>query len=165
MLQSLGVPLRHIDKTSTQALERAIHATLHGKTLEIAINCKGGDVIEGLKMMKFISESGITINGTVCGEAGSMAAVILQCMNVRRMTQGSFLHYHYGSWRISFLAYYDREIAERNHKKAVEYQQALILPIMKRTGMTEEGVHELLREDKRLTATEALSRNLIDEIT
>ena len=159
------VPLRHIDSETTQALERAIcSAHSHHKSVEIVITSKGGDVDEGLRVVKLIGKSPVIVNATVVCQAGSMAAVILQCANIRRMEHSATLHYHYGSWRVSFLAYFDAEMAERNRRKAVAYQSALILPIVTRTGMTEKEVHALLREDRKLSAPEALARGLIDEI-
>lgn len=159
------VPLRHIDSATTLALEQAIcSAHNHNKSVEIVISSKGGDVDEGLRVVKLIVNSPVMVNAIVVGQAGSMAAVILQCASIRRMELSATLHYHYGSWRVSFLAYFDAEMAERNRKKAVAYQHALILPIVARTGMTEKEVHALLREDRKLSAEEALARGLIDEI-
>jgi ATP-dependent protease ClpP protease subunit len=104
------------------------------------------------------------MNATVIGEACSAAAVILQCAHIRRMTRKATLHYHYGSWRISFMVYFDEKLARLNRQQAIEYQEALILPITTRTGMSNSDVHKLLREDRRLSAQEALERGLIDEI-
>jgi ATP-dependent protease ClpP protease subunit len=62
------------------------------------------------------------------------------------------------------MVYFDEKLAQLNRQQAIEYQEALILPIATRTGMSNSDVHVLLREDRRLSAQEALDRGLIDEI-
>lgn len=157
--------IKKIDDETALELEKVLASLAQKKqSCELEVSCKGGDVILGLKMMKLIKESPVTVNATVVGEAGSTAAVILQCCKIRRILEDATLHYHYGSWRVSWLIYYDKDLAERNRLKGMEYQQALIEPIALKAGISDEEVHQLLLEDRKLNAQEALNRRLVDEI-
>jgi ATP-dependent protease ClpP protease subunit len=160
-----GIPLKQIDGATTFMLDRAVRmAHSKKKQLEILISSKGGDVDEGLKMIEVIKKSPVDVSATVIGEAGSIAAVILQYAKVRRMRADATLHYHFGSWRVSFMIYFDEKLAEANREKGVGLQMKLIAPIMERARMTREQALALLREDRKLSAKEALQRGLIDEI-
>lgn len=158
--------LRHINSGATHELERILHSLEAEKklTCELEINCAGGDIVEGIKMMRIIQKSPVHVCATVVNEAGSTAAVILQCCDTRRMMSDATLHYHYGSWRVSFMVYYDKKLLERNRQRAMDYQEQLIAPIIKRSGMSKKRIHELLRADKKIGAEESLSFRLVDEI-
>lgn len=149
-----------------QLVEKALSSSLflNQEFCEMEINSNGGDVVHGLHIVDIINKHPAHLRATVEKEAGSMAAIILQCAEVRRMRRTATLHYHYGSWRISFLVYFDKALAASNRKKAREYQKALIEPIVKRVGISEKEVHSLLRQDRRIGAEEALTLGLIDEI-
>ena len=158
--------IRHMDSATVDELTQVLNSPeiLTRGFCELDIDSVGGDVKNGLKMIELIKGSRAPVNATVSGRAASMAAVILQCCAVRRMRSTATLHYHYGSWRISFLVYFDAEMAALNRTNAVKYQQSLIEPITARTGMSEDSVHSLLREDRKLSATECFERGLIDEL-
>ena len=166
MSQTYDASLRHINNSTTRELEEVLHSLEIQKktTFELEINCAGGDIIEGIKMMRIIEKSPLHVRATVVNEAGSTAAVILQCCDTRRMMGNATLHYHYGSWRVSFMVYYDKKLLERNRQRAMQYQGQLITPIIRRSGMSKKRVHELLRADKKISAEESLSLSLIDEI-
>jgi ATP-dependent protease ClpP protease subunit len=163
---SYEMELRHIDRDSVEALRGA---TLSPQALkkgicDILIESKGGDPNIGFLMMEIIRRSPIPVHATVDKEAGSTAAVILQSCHRRIMHKNAHLRYHYASWRVSFIIYFDEEIAEKNRKKGIDLQHRLILPIMERTGMNEALVHKILREDRPIGAQEALELKLVDEI-
>lgn len=166
MPSRFDVSIRHIDQATLSTLEQSLSSCQSRckDACEIEITSKGGDVDVGLRMIRLIRDSQVSVNATVVGEAGSTAAVILQCCKIRRMTKTATLQYHYGSWRVSFLIYFDDEIAERNRVNGVRYQNALIEPIVARTGMSAENAHKLLREARELGSQEALDLGLIDEI-
>lgn len=158
--------LRHIDRDSVEILRRATHSprALKKGACDILIESKGGDPNIGFLMMEVIQHSPVPVLATVEKEAGSTAAVILQTCHRRTMRQNAHLRYHYASWRVSFIIYFDEEIAAKNREKALELQHRLILPIMERSGMNEASVHRILREDKPIGAQEALELKLVDEI-
>lgn len=160
-----GIPLKQIDSATTFMLDRAVRmAHSKKKQLEILISSRGGDVDEGLRMIEVIKKSNLDVYATVVGEAGSIAAVILQHAKVRRMRSDATLHYHFGSWRVSFMIYFDEKLARANRERGIELQMKLIAPIMERAKMTKQQALDLLKEDRKLTAQEALARGLIDEI-
>jgi ATP-dependent protease ClpP protease subunit len=166
VVSRFDVSIRQIDQATLSALEQSIdscHATCKD-ACEVKITSKGGDVDVGLRMIRLIKESPVSVNATVVGAAGSTAAVVLQCCKIRRMTKSATLQYHYGSWRVSFLVYFDDEIAERNRVNGTRYQNALIEPIVARTGMSAKNADKLLREARDLGSQEALDLGLIDEI-
>lgn len=156
--------LRQIDVATVKRIEELAEKDFAGESITLLINCKGGDVYAGLKIIKAISRSKTPFIGHVKKEAGSMAAVILQACHERVMESDASLHYHYGSWRVSFLIYFDQKMMKRNTKKAIELQELLIMPIVRRTGMKKRDVHKLLAEDKKFSAEACLQRGLIDRI-
>ena len=157
--------LRQIDHAAVKSLGKAIRAAAKkGAILELMIDCKGGSIDEGFKIIELIEDSPVRIEGRVTKEAGSMAAVILQVCHYRVMDTEATLHYHYGSWRVSFLIYFDEKMMQANKEKAIALQGQLVSKMTKKSGITEEEAHDLLRQDKLMTAVDALERNLIDEI-
>ena len=134
---TFDLSIRHLDSAAAEELTHVLSspAVLTRGSCEMEIDSSVGDVNKGLKLIDIIKGSAVPVNATVSGKAGSMAAVILQCCAVRRMSSTATLHYHYGSWRISFLVYFDAEMAVLNRKNGMKYQQALIDPIISRTGM------------------------------
>lgn len=166
MLPPYDFSIHQIDRATTDTLKEGLNViALKGRdTCELEITCRDGEVIDGLKMIQVIKDGPVVANGTMVGDTGSMAAVILQCCRKRRMMSNATLHCHYGHWRVSFLAYFDNAMAARNRQAGIAHQQALIEPISKRLGISDEEVHKLLREDKQMDAEEALARGLIDRI-
>ena len=166
MPPSFDVSIRNFERATAKNLERVLQlrALQRETSCELEITSKGGDVNHGLRMIQFIRDSPLAVNATVVTEAGSMAAVILQCCKIRRIMSNATLHYHYASWRISLMVYFDAELAERNRLSGIKLQNDLIEPIKKRLKITEEDVHKLLREDRKMNAQEALARGHIDEI-
>ncbi len=158
--------LRHIDRDSVEMLRKATHSprALEQGVCNILIESKGGDPNIGFLMMEVIRNSPVPVLATVEKEAGSTAAVILQACHRRIMHKNAHLRYHYASWRVSFIIYFDEEIAEKNRKKGIELQNRLILPVRERTGMSEALIHQILREDRPIGAQEALELKLVDEI-
>ena len=157
--------LRQVDHAAVRSLEKAIrNAEKRGEGLTLLIDCKGGSIDEGFQIIELIKASPVRIEGLVTGEAGSMAAVILEACHYRAMKTTSTLHFHYGSWRVSFLIYYDEARMEANRKSAIAKQSRMSAIIMQKSGMTEAEVHNLLRQDKHMPPDDALEHNLIDEI-
>ena len=132
--------------------------------MSFVISCRGGDVNCGFEIIEAIESSPVTVSGIVRREAGSAAAIILQACHDRVMENGSTLHYHYASWRVSLLIYFDKQLMKRNRQSGIAMQERLIEPIVKRTGMTRQDVHKLLLEDRHIGAQEALDRGLVDRI-
>ncbi len=157
--------LRQIDHVAVKLLEKAIcSAEKKCVELELLINCKGGSIDEGFRIIELIEASPIRIKGQVTKEAASMAAVILQACHYRMMDVGATLHYHYGSWRVSFLIYFDEEVMRANKERATALQRRLIAQIIKKSSMTKKEAHDLLRQDRLMSGEEALERRLIDEL-
>ena len=157
--------LRQIDHAAVRNLGKAIDAAAKMHTgLVLQIDCNGGSIDEGFKVIELIEQSPIRIHGRVTKEAGSMAAVILQACHYRVMDMGTSLHYHYGSWRVSFLIYFDEQLMLANKERAITLQRRLIAKMIAKSGMSEKEAHDLLRQDKLMSSEEALVRKLIDEI-
>ena len=158
--------LQDIDHETVERLRETIaKAEASESEITLLINSNGGDIKEGLKIVELITHSHALIKGQVIGKAVSMAAVILQACHERSMNETAYLRYHYGSWRVSFRMYFEPEMLQRNIESGIKLQERLILPIAKKTGMSIKRIHDLFREDKRLSAQEALHLGLVDDIT
>lgn len=129
------------------------------KELTLEIASEGGNSLPARKIFDLISNSPIKITGVVKPFAYSSAAVILQACHVRQAIRTATLLYHHlrkGSFCLS------------NYKlmtqKIVEEEIAFNKFIANRTKMSYKAFKLLNGHDIVLTAEQALSLGLIDEI-
>lgn len=158
--------LTSIDEKAVKELNTLIKAAQSegdGIDFEI-IRVNGGSTDIGLEIVKLLENSPVLITGIVREKACSIAAIILQACDKRKMHEAAYLQYHYAHWRVSLLTYFDEAMMERNKQSGIELHRRLSRPVIKKTGMSTEKAHELFRTDRPIYAKEALELGLIDEI-
>lgn len=160
--------LTHINKAvkTVSHLRTLIElAQLKNEGIELRIiAADGGSTDVGLAIVHLIETSPVPITGIVVEKACSMAAIILQACHTRKIHKNAYLDYHYGSWRVSLLTYFDEELMKRNTEAGMKIQRELFQPVINRTNMSVEQIHELFTLERPVYAEEALARGLIDEI-
>lgn len=85
-----------VDADMVQVVSSSLHE-FRGKSVHFHLNSEGGDEDSGLAICDLIRLHTGRVIMTVEGTAQSMAAVILQSADVRRITRNSFLMIHQGS--------------------------------------------------------------------
>lgn len=135
-------------------------------SIRLVLNSDGGEVNQGLALMDCIASIPTTITIDVVGEACSMAAIILQAGDIRRVSVNSRIMIHVGS-----------ESYDENHaaiiRRWAKYQakedkictDKLLTRIReKHPKFTRHRLNRLMDFDTILTATEAIEMGLADAI-
>lgn len=136
------------------------------KPLHIYLSSGGGEETDGLAIYDLLSSWKGQVTMTVLGSAESMAAVILQAADVRRITSSSYLMIHQGD-----------TYPPDGHKKNIEaflklsreqdnICDSIVIKRMqeKHPGYSWSKFREETDFDTYLTAKQALDLGLVDEI-
>lgn len=128
-------------------------------SVSLYINSGGGGVDPGLDLYDLLKRSRKKMIGIVEGRCSSMAAIVLQGCETRKAYHDAYILIH----DISFdrdVAASDKELAERKRKR----QERVYAILSERTGRSVEEIREKCKENKKMSAQEALRFGLIDEI-
>lgn len=141
--------------------------------IKILIDSGGGRIIPTLYLFDAIKMSTAKIIGIVNGICNSAALTLLQACHKRFSTPHStFLLHFVRNSDFEYRADYDDARLEKAISFAIkmtrELQEKTESIIGKRSGMSAEAIRKRMEEsenfDTRITAQEALSLNLIDEV-
>ena len=131
-------------------------------TINMRVNCGGGDVYKGLAIFNAIQNSKAHINGFVDGIAASMGAVVIAACKTVQMSQYS----RYMTHRVS--GYMGGNADDmRNFADQLEQLEITIATIIsKRTGLTVDEAKSkyITNQDRWIGADQALTEKLIDGI-
>jgi ATP-dependent protease ClpP protease subunit len=142
-----------------------VHLNLYEEyPIEITLNSAGGDLYAGESMMgaiQSIQSCGREVNISVQGLAASMASIVLQVGDIRRIGSNSVLMIHEVSTnsrgKLSSQAE-DLEASKRLQDKVFGYYSL-------RTAQPVEYYHQkLTKKDLYMLAEDALAEGLVDEI-
>lgn len=131
--------------------------------IKLIIDCGGGSAAAGLNMYDMVVFSNAPVVGIVYGQASSMASVILQACKKRYALPHAGVCIHYLKTYEIPLNDLDED-PEKALKSVRERQKSVNDIYHKRTGKSLEEIKIALKEDKLLSAKEALEFGLIDEI-
>ncbi len=131
--------------------------------ISLYIDSGGGSAAAGLNMYDMVKHSKALVIGTVYRKASSMASVILQACDMRlAMRNADFLIHNLRIGEIS-LDKLDED-PEEALKQARGRQRSIDMIYLLRTKRTIKEVHSKLKENKVMSAEEALAFGLIDKI-
>lgn len=131
--------------------------------IKLVIDCTGGIVTAGLDMFDMIMFSNAPVAGIVYSRADSMASVILQACDKRYALPHARMLIHYLKTNEIPLNELDEE-PEKALRSAKERQNSINEIYQKATGRSIEEIKSKMKENKSMTAMEALDFGLIDEI-
>jgi ATP-dependent Clp protease protease subunit len=132
----------------------------------IVLSCEGGDVMHGLAIYDRIKASKCHITIVVRGECSSMTTIILQAGDTRHAHSNSLFMYHDGTVSYSAQHKLSKKAWERVHDIQDDTCSKILFDKLsaKDPKLTMKKFKESQVTDVVLTAQEALSKGLIDEI-
>ena len=147
-------------ETSAKYFAEKLSEIPKGNEIELHINSNGGSVKEGVAIYNLLKQCTNHKTGIVDGVAHSVAFLILQSCDVRKMCLGTTALVHemwmYCAGNASQLRKYADDLddmMESNRKVFLE-----------RANITEDELIEIMKNETYLTPDKALEYGLIDEI-
>ena len=131
--------------------------------IDMYFDSPGGSVAAGLDIYDMVRHSKAPVTGIIYRHADSMAAVIIQGCTTRQALPNADLLIH--GVRISdFSLISIEDDIEKALRKAREQQSIINTILHERTGLSLSAIRKMNRQGKTISATEAFSLGLIDEI-
>ena len=147
-------------ETSAKFFRDKLEEIPEGKEIELHINSDGGSVKEGTAIYNLLKQKPNKKTGIVDGVAHSIAFLILQACDVRKMCLGTSALIH-NMWMYCYgnatqLRKYadDLDVLSESNRKV----------FMERAKISEDELKELMDAETYLTPEAALEYGLIDEI-
>lgn len=147
-------------ETSARYFQKKVDEIPDGMEIELHINSNGGSVKEGVAIYNILKQKGNHLTGIVDGVAHSIAFLILQACDERKMCLGTTALIH-NMWMY----------CEGNAKQLRKYaddlddmMEANRQVFMERAMISEDQLKELMENETYLTPSKALEYGLIDEI-
>lgn len=142
------------------------------KEAKLVIDTNGGEGANALMFADAVALLSLELTGLVVGKCYSAGIIILQACHKRLATPHSRFLIHFGSGSGHFTYRGDDEEFTRLFQtvlaSAKDFLASHVAHIARRSGLTSERVLELMRNgdknDRFLSAAEALEFNFIDEI-
>ena len=139
-----------------------------GGRILIVINSSGGSVAAGFAMIEMMykvkRELGIPVDTVILGYASSMAAIIFQAGDYRRMGYFSTMMLHSGTWQVSGR---DSEVFTDLKKLSDLYRRMTAELFYRRSGEHSQGWWRRFiysGKDRYLSSKECLDLRLVDEV-
>lgn len=135
------------------------------KLIELDINCPGGNVIEGLAIYdKLRSMEGCTIISNAIGECSSMATVIFLAASQRVSQPNTRFCIHKPRYTDVYYSQMTEDEAKRMYDDLHAETERFIKIYEDRINLSSEEIEALMKEDRYISAEEALSIGLVTEI-
>ncbi len=145
-------------KTIKKALQK--HDKTKAKRIVLEINSPGGDVHEGIAIYSALRKDGRPIEAQIIGLAASMASVIMLAADTRVMLPGSMVMIH-EAWTYAVGGPADMEKAREQLEMVCE---SILQIYTDRTGGNADVIRSAMREEKWLTADEAVNWGWAGEV-
>lgn len=147
-------------ETSAKYFAEKLQEIPEGNEIELHINSNGGSVKEGVAIYNLLKQSANSKTGIVDGVAHSVAFLILQACDTRKMCLGTTALVHemwmYCAGNATQLRKYADDLDDMMESNRKVF--------MERATITEDELKELMKNETYLTPEKALEYGLIDEI-
>ena len=147
-------------ETSAKYFAEKLQEIPDGNEIELHINSDGGSVKEGVAIYNLLKQSACHKTGIVDGVAHSVAFLILQACDVRKMCLGTTALVHemwmYCAGNADQLRKYADDLDDM-----MESNRQVFL---ERANISEDDLIELMKKETYLSPEKALEYGLIDEI-
>lgn len=144
---------------TTKAVNDAL-ANIEGEMLDVHINSYGGDAFEGIGIYNALKQSNKTINVYVDAVAASAASIIAMAGDTIFMPKNSQLMVHHALTNI----YGNADDLQKGIDMLKTMDNSLAQTYMTRFTGSEDELEELLTAETFLSADEAITMGLADEI-
>lgn len=136
------------------------------KKVTLVINSNGGNLSSAHGIANTIRLSKTKVVGVVLSKAKSAAMMILQACSERIACSGATMLMHWG--RTNFLNY-ELDAIMRGEgdwviRQVIERNEDLVAALMNKSKLTKDQIWEMCRQERNLSAREALEFDLIDRI-
>lgn len=158
-----------VDEHMLDRTLRAVHYFSQGPApapINVYLSSHGGEVVSGLGIYDALTKCPSYVTITVFGSAESMAAIILQAADCRRITENSYLMLHWGDDHPPEGSKRNIDAHIRNTRWLDKRCDTILLERIKvnRPKYTIEELREDTQFDKYLPPQEALNWGLVDDI-
>lgn len=156
-----------ITRESAESVIKGLHllGNLNSDPITIIINSDGGEVNQGLAIMDMVRRQSSHITIDVYGEACSMASIILQAADTRRMAPTARLMMHVGTVAYDNHASIVKRWAKYEAKEDKICTDKLLERIReKHPDFTRGRLSKMLEFDTILSAEETVELGLADSI-
>lgn len=147
-------------ETSAKCFADKLNEIPDGTTVELHINSDGGSVKEGVAIYNLLKQKANKKIGIVDGVAHSVAFLILQACDTRKMCLGTSALIHNMWMYCSGNATQLRKYADDLDDMMESNRQVF----MERSTISEDELKELMEKETYLTPDKALEYGLIDEV-
>lgn len=135
-------------------------AAMEGGVLEIEINSPGGDPFEAFAIHDSIKQLNVKTIGRITGTAASAATIILAACDIREMSENSTYLVHNASTFVQGTKEAMKDAVDELEK----IDNKMLAIYMKQTGKGKAALVELMKQDKTLTADEAMRWGFVNKI-
>lgn len=144
---------------SAQQIIEQVRAVPAGENVVVRINSTGGDVFEGISIYNTLAELP-AVDVFIDGLAASMASMVAMAGKKVYMASNALLMLH-KPWVTSGG---NADDLRSNADVLDKVEKQLIRAYIKKTGLTEQKISEMLAQETWLEATEAQALGFVDEI-
>ena len=133
-----------------------------GKPITAHIMSLGGDMLSGNAIAATLKSSPSKVTTNVIGVAASMAAVISQAGDVRLIAPDANFNIHNGAMQGAGRG------TKEDHQESIELLEKMDATMTKafsKSNLHEEALKDLMKEDKLLSADEALAMGFFDGLS
>lgn len=154
-----------LSAVSWDSVAEQLAALPEGESIELLINCRGGIVGEAWAIYDSLRATGREISAEVVGECSSAATIILlaAAKSSRRSHPNATFLFHFpyvdGIWEPM-----NADDVQKVADQLTESGERLLDLYVERTGVEREAMRQLMKEDKSISAEDALALGFISEI-
>lgn len=135
-----------------------------GEPITLYINSPGGEVYSGMAVYDYIMLMQSPVHTVCIGTAASMGSLLFLAGTERKMLKHTQIMIHDPSFAAGNIGGMKPHEIQQKLDSLCEVSQMLSEAIIERTGMSEEQVSEITKQDTYFTAEEALKSGIATEI-
>lgn len=133
-------------------------------TVIVEVQSDGGDLLEALAIRDELANSPARVEVNIIGATASAATVIATGGDYIRMTANSRYLIHNAAYDGAALGRLTAEDAEDVAERLRSFDAQVVRLYVKRTGKPRQAIADLMKQERWLTAQEAMDWGFIDEI-
>ena len=131
-----------------------------GRRINLTLHTPGGDVGDGIAIYEALAQHDGGVSIRIEGIAASMGSVIMLASDDRSMSDNSMIMIH-NPWTI---AAGDAEAFEKAASDMRKFESQLVNIYVKRTGLDEQTIRDMMDAETWMTAEEALANGFVGEV-